>query len=83
MFVFVLSITGPPKKRKRIGNLIEDFLNVITAEKEERKEDMKRREANKEKAREEKRKESDRKYKEQMDVQKSLVSILQQFINKT
>lgn len=61
---------------------MEEFLNNIATEKEERKEEMKRREVNREKIREEKRIERDRKHNEQMDIQKSLVSILQQFIDK-
>lgn len=61
---------------------MEEFLDNIAKEKEERKEEMKRREANREKILEEKRIERDRKHNEQMDIQKSLVSILQQFLNK-
>jgi len=61
---------------------MEEFLDNIATEKEERKEEMKRREANMEKILEEKRIERDRKHNEQMDIQKSLVSILQQFLNK-
>lgn len=62
--------------------IMEEFIYNIAAEKEERKEEMKRRDANKEKIREEKRIESERRHNEQMDVQKSLVSILQQFLDK-
>lgn len=78
----MLSITGPPKKKKRIEKIMEEFVDTIAAEKEERKEEVKRREANREKIREEKRIDSERKHNEQMDIQKSLVSILQQFLNK-
>lgn len=83
LFVFVLFIIGPPKKRKRIENVMEEFLDIIAAEKEEKKEEMERREANREKIREKNRKERERRHNEQMDIQKSLVSILQQFLNKT
>lgn len=82
MVVYVLSITGPPKKRKRMEKIMEDFLNNITTEKEERKEEMKQRGANRKKIREEKKIERDRRHKEQMDIQKSLVSILQQYLDK-
>lgn len=58
---------------------MEEFLDIIAAEKEE----MERREANREKIREKNRKERERRHNEQMDIQKSLVSILQQFLNKT
>lgn len=61
---------------------MEEFLDNIATEKEERKEEMKRRKANREKILEEKRIERDRKHNEQMDIQKSLVSILQQFLNQ-
>lgn len=82
IIVFALFITEPPKKRKRIENVMEEFLANITAEKEERKEEIKKREANKEKRREENKKEQNRKHKEQMEMQKSLISTLQQFLNK-
>lgn len=49
MIVFVLSITGLPKKSKRIENVMEEYLKNIMAEKEEIKEQMKRREVNREK----------------------------------
>ncbi|KAM0728540.1 hypothetical protein ACS0PU_004795 [Formica fusca] len=73
---------NPPKKRKRIENIMEEFLDNIAAEKEEKKEEMKKREANREKIREENRNERDRRHNEQMDVQKSLISVLQQFLHK-
>lgn len=82
MVLFVLPIIGPPKKKKRIEKIMEDFVYNIAAEKEERKEEMKRRDENREKIREEKKIESERRHKEQMDIQKSLVSILQQFLDK-
>lgn len=56
---------------------MEEFLDNIAAEKEEKKEEMKKREANREKIREENRNELDRRHNEQMDVQKSLISVLQ------
>ncbi|XP_011061713.1 PREDICTED: uncharacterized protein LOC105150385 [Acromyrmex echinatior] len=60
----------PPKKRRRIENIMEEFLANIMTKKEERKKDIKKREANKEKRREENKKEN----KEQMKMQKSLIS---------
>lgn len=33
----MLSVTGPPKKRKRIENIMEDFVNTIAVEKKEKK----------------------------------------------
>lgn len=50
----------------------------MIAEKEERKEEAKRREAK----REESKLDRERRYKEQLKVQSSLVSILQQFLNQ-
>ncbi|XP_018310051.1 uncharacterized protein, partial [Mycetomoellerius zeteki] len=71
-----------PRKRQRIENVIETFLNKIETEKEERKEEMKKREIEKDKIREENKKEREKRHNEQMAVQKSLVSILQQFLTK-
>ncbi|XP_011859374.1 PREDICTED: zinc finger protein with KRAB and SCAN domains 2-like isoform X1 [Vollenhovia emeryi] len=73
---------SPPKKRKRIENVIEEFVNNIAAEKETRSEEIRRREENREKIREEKRLDRERRHNEQMNIQKSLVSILQQFLDK-
>jgi len=53
IIVFVLFIIEPSKKRRRIENVMKDtflatFLAKIIEEKEERKEDIKKREINKE-----------------------------------
>ncbi|XP_029158022.1 uncharacterized protein LOC114930420 [Nylanderia fulva] len=75
-------LKSPPRKRKRIEHVVEEFIERIKVEKEETREEMKRRETNQEKVREEKRKDREKRHNEQMEVQRSLISILQQFLNK-
>lgn len=58
-------------------------MEKIAAEKKERSEEMQKKEARREMIHEENRKDRDRRHNEQMEVQRSLVSILQQFLNKT
>ncbi|XP_071576382.1 uncharacterized protein [Temnothorax nylanderi] len=68
IIVFVLSITGPPKKRKRMENVMEEFLANIAIEKEEKKEEMKRQK----KIRKERRIQRNKRHEDQISVQKSL-----------
>lgn len=70
-------VKSPQRKKKKTDILEEVLINMI-AEKEERKEEAKRREAK----REESRLDRERRHKEQLKVQSSLVSILQQFLDK-
>ncbi|XP_018392750.1 PREDICTED: uncharacterized protein LOC108771848 [Cyphomyrmex costatus] len=73
-------VTGPQSKKKRVEHVLEELVENIATEIEEKKEERKRREAKHEEIREENRRDRERRHKEQMDVQKSLVSILQQFL---
>ncbi|XP_077270135.1 uncharacterized protein LOC143901579 [Temnothorax americanus] len=57
---------SPPKKRKRMENVMEEFLANIAIEKEEKKEEMKRQE----KIREDRRIQRDKRHKDQISVQK-------------
>ncbi|XP_018368344.1 PREDICTED: regulator of nonsense transcripts 3A-like [Trachymyrmex cornetzi] len=73
-------IRSPQRKKKRVEHVLEELVKNIAAEKEEKREERKRRETKHEEIREENRRDRERRHKEQMDVQKSLVSILQQFL---
>ena len=74
--ISILSITGPQRKRKRTEHVLEEFVENIEKEKDERR----KKEAKHQEIREQNQLDWERRHKEQIDVQKSLVSILQQFL---
>lgn len=74
----MLFIIGPQRKKKKTEHILKEVLINMLAEKDERKEEAKRREAK----REESKLDRERRHKEQLKVQSSLVSILQQVLDK-
>lgn len=81
-----INITGAPKK-KRVERILEDYITNMKTEKEnvkrQRDEERQKREERKEVQYIERKQERERMHNENLEVQKSLLTVLQNLINKT
>lgn len=74
-------VAGAPKKR-RIENILENYINDIKFERENIKEQREKERKKREAKYEEKKKQSERMHNNNMEIQKSLLAVLQTLANK-
>lgn len=71
-----------PVKKRRVEDIIENFIKDVKQEKEERENEQREREMNRERRYNERKDESKRRHEQIMEVQQSLVAILQKLVDK-
>lgn len=71
-----------PVKKRRVEDMIESFIKDTKQEKEEREKENREREMNRERRYNERKEESNRRHDQSMEVQKSLLAILQKLVDK-